>query len=251
MMRALPTWAEDLRKRYIRGEASIFVLHGNVYDAVLADDRCLTLTDFLGNVLLKETKDTIATYNVSTGVRFLKRGKDVETLEALLLETDKTKVLGALERLLIGSSKAAAILEYCEAIAPAGDPNFQSESDRAAVVTLHRWSFLPEIERSDNIVVLVTENLTDLAPKIVSNPKVSVVEIPMPDHETRKAAAHYADDRLTDKETERYAEITAGLKSIQILTILTPPPANEEEKREREQFIASLLTGPDAADRAS
>src|SRR5205085_10410597 len=63
-------------------------------------------------------------------------------------------------------------------------------------------------------------------------------------------AAHHADDRLTDKETERYAEITAGLKSIQILTILTPPPVSAEETRERQQFIISLLTGPDAAERA-
>src|SRR5262245_48271351 len=220
---SLPDWANDLRRRYIRGEASIFVLHGNVFDAVQSGDRFLTLTDFLGNVLLKESKDTIAVYNVATGVRFLKRGKDVENVDDLILQTEKPRVLGALERMLIGSSKAAVILEYAEVIAPAGDPNFQSEADRAAVVTLHRWSFLPEIERSDNVVVLVAENLTELAPKIVSNPKVAVVEIPMPDLETRKEAARHADARLTAKEVDRYAEVTAGLKSIQILTILTPP----------------------------
>ena len=81
------------------------------------------------------------------------------------------------------------ILEYAEAIAPAGDPNFQSDGDRAAIVTLHRWSFLPEIERGDNVVILIAENLTELAPKLVSNPKVAVVEVPMPDRETRRAAA--------------------------------------------------------------
>jgi hypothetical protein len=26
----LPTWAEDLRNRYLRGESSMFILHGNV-----------------------------------------------------------------------------------------------------------------------------------------------------------------------------------------------------------------------------
>ncbi len=84
----------------------------------------------------------------------------------------------------------------------------------------------------------------------MSNPKVAVVEVPMPDFETRKSAARIADNRLTDKEAERYAEITAGLKAIQIISILTPPPASEEEAREREDFIKGLLTGPDAADRA-
>jgi transitional endoplasmic reticulum ATPase len=246
-----PEWATDLRRRYLRGEASIFVLHGNVFDAVLSGNRFLTLTDFLGNVLLKESKDTVAVYNVATGVRFLKRGKDVENVDDFVAQTEKPRVLGALERMLIGSAKAAAILEYAEVIAPAGDPNFQSEADRAAIVTLHRWSFLPEIERSDNVVILIAENLTELAPKIVSNPKVAVVEIPMPDHDTRKAAARHADARLSDKEAERYAEVTAGLKSIQIISILTPPPASEAENREREEFIASILTGPDAAERAA
>lgn len=248
--RTLPGWADDLRRRYLRGEASIFVLHGNVYDAVLSGDKPLTLTEFLGTVLLKDSKDTIAVYNLATGVRFQKRGKDVENLQALVLETDKPKVLGALERMLIGSSRVAVILEYAEAIAPAGDPNFQSESDRAAVVTLHRWSFLPEIERSDNVVILVTENLPDLAAKIVSNPKVAVVEIPMPDDATRNAAARVADTKMTDKDAGRYSEITAGLKTIQIISILTPPPVSEEEAREREEFIAKVITGPDAADRA-
>jgi transitional endoplasmic reticulum ATPase len=248
--RPLPAWADDLRRRYLRGEASTFILHGNVYDAVLHGDEVLTLTDFLGNVLLKESKETIAVYNVATGVRFMKRGDGVLQLDDLLLSTEKQRILGALERMLIGSSRVAVIIEYAEVIAPAGDPNFQSDGDRAAVVTLHRWSFLPEIERSDNVVILISENLTDLATKIVSNPKVAVVEVPMPDEETRRQAARLADTRMPDKDVARYAEITAGLKAIQILSILTPPPATEEEAREREAFIANILTGPDAAQRA-
>ena len=217
---------------------------------MLHGDQVLTLTEFLGNVLLKESKETIAVYNVATGVRFMKRGEGVLQLDDLLLSTDKQRLLAALERMLIGSTRAAVILEYAEVIAPAGDPNFQSEADRAAVVTLHRWSFLPEIERSDNVVILISENLTDLATKIVSNPKVAVVEVPMPDEETRKAAAKLADSRMSEKDADRYAEITAGLKAIQILSILTPPPATEEEAREREAFIAGILSGPDAQQRA-
>jgi len=248
--RILPAWADELRRRYLRGEASIFVLHGNVYDAVISDGRVVTLTEFLGEVLLDQSKETIAVYNVATGVRFLKRDASVSIDEALL-SGDKPRVLMALERVLISGTKSAVILEYAEAIAPAGDPNFQSEADRAAVVTLHRWSFLEEIERSDNIVILIAENLAELAPKLVSNPRVAVVEIPMPEHDERKAAARVADKRLDDKDSARYAEITAGLKAIQIISILTPPPASEEELRRRKEFISSILTGPDTEERAS
>src|SRR3954470_12205758 len=245
--KTLPAWAEDLRRRYVRGEASVFVLHGNVYDAVISGGETLSITEFLGNVLLRDTKETVAVYNVATGVRFLKRAKGVDHLDDLLLPEDKTRALAAIERLLIASLKTAVILEYAEALAPAGDPNFQSESDRGAIVTLHRWSALPEIERGDNVVLLIAENLTDLAPKIVSNPKVAVVEVPMPERESRKAAALLADPRLTERDGERYADITARLKAIQIASILTPPPPDEEDAAERESFIAGLLGGGEVA----
>ena len=238
--RVLPVWAEDLRRRYLRGEASMFVLHGNVYDVVLCNRKMTALTEFLTDVLLKESKETIAIYNVATGVRFTKRAANVTEVEDLLLSTQKDRVFAALERLLIGYTKTSVIMEYAEAIAPAGDPNFQSESDRSAIVTLHRWSSLPEIERGDNVVLLVSENLTELAPKLISNPKVAVVEVPMPDYETRREAARLADTRLTEKDAERYAGITAGLKSIQIASILTPQPAGEEESADRESLIAAL-----------
>jgi len=119
--RLLPEWAEDLRRRYLRGEASMFVLHGNVYDSQVVDKKLVTLTDFLADVLFKETRDTIAIYNVATGVRFTKRAPTVTGLEDLLLGP-KDRVLGALERLLIQSMRAAVIFEYAEALAPTATP---------------------------------------------------------------------------------------------------------------------------------
>jgi SpoVK/Ycf46/Vps4 family AAA+-type ATPase len=250
-LRTLPAWAEDLRRRYLRGESSMFILHGNVYDAVLHDRRMLGLTEFLTDVLLRDSKDTIAVYNVATGIRFAKSPTRVTGDDLLSADIGKPRVLATLERLLVASSKVAVLLEYAEALAPAGDPTFQADTDRASVVTLHRWSFLPEIERGDNVVLLLAENLPDLAPKLVANPKVAVIEIPMPDKDTRRAAAQTADPRLSDKDADRYAEITGGLKVIQIASILTPPPPAVEETAEREAFIAGILGGgADAAERA-
>src|SRR3977135_2842648 len=96
----LPTWADDLRRRYLRGESSMFVLHGNVYDVVLCNKRMMALTEFLTDVLLKESKETIAVYNVATGARFTKRANSVTNLEDLLLASEKDRVFAALERLL-------------------------------------------------------------------------------------------------------------------------------------------------------
>jgi SpoVK/Ycf46/Vps4 family AAA+-type ATPase len=249
--RLLPAWAEDLRRRYLRGEASMFVLHGNVFDVVVSQDRTWSLVDFLTDVLLRESREAIAVYNLSTGVRFAKRDAGVTGVEELLLAEGKEKALAALERFLVGASKAAVILEYAEALAPAGDPAFQTDADRAALITLHRWSFLPAIEKGDDLVLLIAENLSEIGGKIVSNPKVGVVEVPMPDRDARRVVARLADPRLSEKDADRYAEITAGLKAVQIASILAPPPASEEDAAEREAFIRGILgPGSDVAARA-
>src|SRR5271165_289360 len=180
--RVLPAWAEDLRRRYVRGEASMFVLHGNVFDMVV-QDGLRSLSAFLTDVLLSDTKDTIVAYNVATGGHFAKRAPGVELDEDLAAAGAKDKALAALERLLVTGTRTAVVLEYADALAPAGDPAFQADTDRAAVVTLHRWSFLAAIDKGDNLVILITENLTDLSPKLVANPRVAVVRVPMPDLE--------------------------------------------------------------------
>jgi transitional endoplasmic reticulum ATPase len=250
-LRLLPAWADDLRRRYLRGEASMFVLHGNVYDTVVCGQKAYGLVEFLSEVLLRESRETIVTYNLASGVRFSKRAASVPDVEALLLAGEKAKVMPALERLLVGAMRVAVIIEYAEAIAPAGDPTFQADADRSAVITLHRWSSLPAIEKGDSIILLVAENLTELAPKIVSNPKVAVVEVPMPDRGTRSAVARLADTRMSEQEASRYADITAGLKAVQIASILSPPPASEEDARSREAFIAGILgAGADVPARA-
>jgi len=170
--RILPAWADDLRRRYLRGESALFVLHGNVYDVVVHEGKLLGLTRFLSDVLLRDSKDAIAVYNLSTGVRFAKMPKTpAPGTDDVLLAAAKDRVLASLERLLVASTRTAVILEYADTIAPGGDPAFQGDGDRAAVVTLHRWSFLPEIEKGDNVVLLVAENLAELSPKLVSNPK--------------------------------------------------------------------------------
>jgi len=248
--RLLPDWADDLRRRYLRGEASMFVLHGNVYDVIVDGSRLITLTDFLTDVLLKDTRETIAVFNVASGVRFTKRAPTL-AVDDLLLATGKDRLLPALERLLVQSTRGAVVIEYAESVAPTGDPAFQADADRAAIITLHRWSFLPEIEKGDNLILLIAESLADLAPKLVSNPKVATIAVAMPDLGARRQVVRLADPRLGDADVDRYAEMTAGLKAVQIASIVAPPPPAEEDAASRERFIASLLgSGGDVVGRA-
>jgi transitional endoplasmic reticulum ATPase len=251
----LPDWTNELKQRYLRGEASVFVLYGNVYDTILHDGKLLALTDFLVNEVLKTSKDLVGVFNISQGFRVAYRKayedgrKDtLNVLGTLTTSHSKTQWLEALEILLTGTnigttSRNALILEYTETLAPAGDPSFQADTDRAAVVTLHRWSFLPNIQQQDNIVILLTENLSELSPKIVANPRVAAIEVPLPDAETRKKAIALTDNSMSENSLNRYAEITAGLKLLQITSILTPHQTNGATVEERTNFIAGLLGG--------
>jgi SpoVK/Ycf46/Vps4 family AAA+-type ATPase len=100
-------------------------------------------------------------------------------------------------------------------------------------------------------VLLVTENLSELHPKLVGNPKTATLKIPMPDEAERAAVIRLANPKLEAKWVERLAEVTAGLKSVQIKTLLEPAPEGGGDPAERERFIRALLgDAPNADERA-
>ena len=238
----LPAWADELRHRYLRGEAWLFVVHGNVHDLVLHQGELTGAVDFLAAQVL-DRKDSVLRYNVSTGCRFVKKNPSMEALgvEDLVAQRAPERVLPVLEQLLYYQRNLGLVVDHCEMIAPAGDPTFFSLADRMTVVTLQRWSLAPEIERADNIVLLVTESPGELNPKIVANPRVAAVEIPMPSLEERTQIIRVVNPELEPAWVDRFAEVTAGLKAIQIKSILQPPPAGEEDPAARLRFIRKLV----------
>jgi transitional endoplasmic reticulum ATPase len=239
----LPAWAEELRRRYLRGEASVFVVHGNVHDLVLdGSGELVSLGDFLARTVF-EKKDIVIRYNLSTGCRFVKKAAKVEGAETLLLERSADKVLPALEKLMYAQNNVGLVIEYAEMLAPAGEASFSSESDRLSVVTLQRWSLAPQLEASDNIVILVTEIAGDLHPKIVANPRVAAVRIPMPTRDERRDVIKKVNAQLDPAWVERLADITAGLKSIQIKSILQPTAQDADDDADaRYKFIKTMVT---------
>src|SRR5438067_11050403 len=92
----LPSWAEELRRRYLRGEASVFVLHGNVHDVVLDGDDMVSVGDYVARTVF-EKKDVVIRYNVSTGCRFTKKAAKIDGVEDLMLQRTPDKVLPGLE----------------------------------------------------------------------------------------------------------------------------------------------------------
>jgi transitional endoplasmic reticulum ATPase len=218
--RPLPAWADELRRRYVRGEAWQFVLHGNVHDLVLHEGRLVPVPEYLCEVLLAPTKDLVLRYDVSSGVRVVKGRASDPRLEAVLASRQPGRVLPALEVLLLSADRVGAVLEYAETIAPAAETSFASDADRASVVALHRWSMSPRLEEADNLVVVVTETLADLHPRLVANPRTATLQLPMPDEAARREAIRIVAPGLEPRFADRLVEVTAGLKLVQVKAVL-------------------------------
>ena len=248
--RQLPPWAEQIRSTYLRGEASVFLLYGNVFDLILHDGKLLPLSDFLASVLLAK-KDIIVQFNPSSGVKLRKKDKNVPLSDQLAAAKDTEGMLTQLEKLLRTTDGVGVIGDYAEMMAPAGENNFLSEADRRAVVTLHRWSLDRSFENSDNVVLLVTEQIPQLSSKIVSNPRVAAVQVPLPDEQERSAIIRLLEQDATTRDIELLASQSAGLKTVQIRGILAPGEDAEEDFAERYELIREVLgEAPDALKRA-
>lgn len=249
----LPGWAESVRQKYLAGEASVFILYRNVFDRYLSGESAYSLTDFLTNVLLDRTKGHILELSVDRGVRFLK-GDALEERQSLYQYLEGKGLAGtfeALERRMRDTGKSALLITYAEAIFPAAESQFLSMDERAALAALHRWSLDDSLAAADNVVLLITESLAEINPALLANPRVAAVEIPMPDRATRDAViSHYA-PRMSDAQRTRLADHTAGLRAIQLASIVSGGGPGLDEAGRLELLNELLKGSPLAAERAA
>ncbi|WP_440225553.1 ATP-binding protein [Dokdonella sp. MW10] len=247
----LPRWAETVRRKYVGGEATVFVLHNNVFDEILHGGRTYTLVDFLVEVLLRDNKDTILVYDPSSGVRYAKR-TSAAGAEPLGANKPPEEALAAIEQEILLRNSAALIIPYAGSVAPPGDESFLSLPDRIAAIRLHRWSLSTQLANKDNVVFLLVESLPELHPRLVANPRVAAVEVPLPDREARAAVIRHADASIDAAHVERLAEHSAGLRAVQLAQMLTPRTNAGLADGERLALIRRLLgDSADAAERAT
>lgn len=236
----LPEWATQLRARYISGEASLFLLHGNVRDLHpwYADNgsvQWLDLRTFL-ETFLKRTRDVVAYYNVSQGLCFTDRAHErafQSTVDAsrLLRGEDKLAVMPrypstaipVIEDLIQNpTASSGVIIDFFEMVAPNGDVNFMSHEDRANLVSLQRWSSDPAFLATDNLVILVAEHLSEVSRRVVASPQLATIQVPFPGLPERQQFLQSQDMEGVPNEMdlEVLSKVTAGLSRTQIRAIL-------------------------------
>ncbi len=232
----LPRWAELLRARYLAGESSVFLIHGNVRDLQPWSDpdgtlRYVTMREFLTK-FLGRNKDMVLYYNVSEGIEFATAGQQAAfkrgvSARRMLDGRDPVTelprapggVLDLLEDLVTDpSQRAAVILDFIEMIVPNGELSFMGEGDKQNLVTLLRLGGDPGLTSSDNLVIMVTENLSDVHRRLVASSHLAVLEVPLPAEDERSQFVRAQDRRgitLGIDETQ-LSKVTAGLNLVQI-----------------------------------
>jgi SpoVK/Ycf46/Vps4 family AAA+-type ATPase len=69
--------------------------------------------------------------------------------------------------------------------------------------------------------------LSELSPKLVSNPTTAILKVPMPEFAERRDAIRATLPKLDESWVERLAELTAGLKIVQIKALLVGDSAGD------------------------
>ena len=239
-MGQLPVWAEELRNRYLAGEASMFLLHGNVRDLHCWEDddgnrSWIDLRSFLER-FLERTRDVIAYYNVSQGLQFShkpherlfrsivdgrRQMRGADRLGPLPVTAADT--IPVIEDLVTDPSHSSAVVvDYFEMIAPNADVAFMVHEDKANLVSLQRWSSDPAFMATDNLVIIVCEHLSDISRRITSSAQLATIHITFPevDERSRFVQAQDLSEVKLDMEVDVLGKMTAGLSLIQIRNIL-------------------------------
>lgn len=206
-----PAWAERLGDAYLSGTSCMFLLHGNVRDLVAvappgadAATGWGAVPDFLAREMFGRW-DIVLAYDVGKGLRPL-AGPDpnrLRTMAQWLTERlgnatqwprDPDAAVAAIDALLERNlleapeqrKRIALVLDYAQFLAPGGEG---SRSSASRLVRLLAWATNPLLRRVNVSIVLITDSMAEMHPRLVANPAVTTIDVPLPDATERERFA--------------------------------------------------------------
>ncbi len=193
---SLPAWAGEMVALYESHAASQFILHGNVHDRLLlplGEQRALgSLGDFFLRVLLPRF-DVVLSYDLGNGLRVERGGETFSQWPAFKENPELPKSPRAavealtryfrytanLARLGKPRVQVACFIKAANLLAPAmpGGVNYDLNS---LALLMRDWADDPLLAEHSLVTALITENLNDLHPLLVNNPRAAKIKLPLP-----------------------------------------------------------------------
>ena len=246
----LPDWAREFANKYGSKTANLYILHGNIRDYLPHQSNAGEFTftriqDYIAEQIFGN-QNIIVFYDRSSGVVFLtetmaleyqnrmkKLYPDVDDISDFM-STNPEESFFYLEKYFLDKvprdkreqCRMVLIIDYAETIVPPGDLGRYSEEDRFCLVSLNRWAVNPLFTEGDISIILLTENLADISPRLAGSPATVKVSVPFPGEEVRK---NYLDSKLRDGKlildrglnTAKVAAITNGLNLMNLNRLIS------------------------------
>ena len=189
----LPPWAENLISLYASTAANQFLLYGNVNDRFVLEGRTLgSLYEFLARVMMPRF-DVILSYDLGNGIRIDKGGEIVQRWPAYKESPELPRAPRAatewltrffrycanLARLGQESQQIGFYMKAAHLVAPAL-PGALNYDLNALALLMRDWAADDQLARHSLATFLISDNLHDLHPLLVNNPRSAAVEVPIP-----------------------------------------------------------------------
>lgn len=195
----LPAWACAIAESYESNAASQFVIYGNINDRMVLPGppapRLGALPDFLLGALLSRF-DVVLSYDLGNGIR-VDKGPEVFSKWPHFQESQKDwkaprlavetltryfRYCANLTRLNQPAVQVGCIIKNADLLVPALQGGF--DYDLNALASLMRdWSNESLLAGHALATFLLTENLNDLHPLLVNNPRIARIRIDLPSSE--------------------------------------------------------------------
>src|SRR5262252_6462070 len=196
LARSLPAWARNLAEAYESNAASQFIVYGNISDRMVlpnaSGQRLGALPDFLLGALLSRF-DVVLSYDIGNGIR-VEKGAEIFSKWPHFQESQKDwkaprpavetltryfRYCANLTRLNQPAVQVGCIIKNADLLVPALQGGL--DYDLNALASLMRdWSNESLLAGHTLATFLLTENLNDLHPLIVNNPRIARVRIDLP-----------------------------------------------------------------------
>ena len=251
-----PAWANELASSYLRGASSVYLIHGNIHDLVPASDSSfVSLETYLATEIFG-TRDVVLAYDRGSGIRFLapespkRRAAMQEDFEKTVSAADRGSrakdprvVFELLDRYILAKlveeskegrslrrKSLAILIRYLETITPAVEGSWLTSELGAHLIQVLNWANDPSIRSADVTLCLLTENLSDLHPRLAENPFLSKVEILLPDESLRKRYARVA-LKKTEETSAAIAREANGLTLVGLGQAVSSASSLREAKK--------------------
>ena len=240
-----PEWVKEFAIKYGSKTANLYIVHGNIRDYLPKETEegefiFALIQKYIAEIIFGN-QDIIVYYDRSNGVSFCTEAMEADYKSVLskrfpdedpgdFVSTDPEKSFAYLEKYFlmkipkdrrVSSPRMVLIIDYAEIIIPGGDLLRYSDTDRYCIVTLNRWANNPEFTEGDVSVILLTENLGDLSPRLISSSATVKVAVPFPDELIRASFLRSREREgllMLDKglTPERVASVTSGLNLMNL-----------------------------------